>query len=71
MSDLRGSIEPLPIGRRTPWGRVRAVGLTGGERYYWMVDERGVVAMMPASVVERDSRASDGQGERVSGVGVR
>lgn len=44
--------KPLNIGIKTEWGKITAVGITGGERYYWMVDKHGCVAMMPASVVE-------------------
>lgn len=42
----------LPLGTMTKWGRVGAVGLTRGERYYWLVSENGTVSMMPADVVE-------------------
>ena len=42
----------VPIGAQTPWGAVSAVGMIQGERYYWLVDEHGDVAMMPACVVE-------------------
>ena len=34
-----------------PWGKVIAVGLTGGERYYWL-DDNGVISMMPACEIE-------------------
>ena len=44
--------KPLRLGKKTPWGRISAVGLTGGERYYWMIARNGVVSMMPADVVE-------------------
>ena len=43
--------EALTIGTTTPWGRIVAVGWVW-ERYYWIVDRLGGVAMMPASVVE-------------------
>ena len=49
---------PLPIGTRTQWGPVSAVGITGGERYYWMLSPGGVVAMMPADVVEPSVRTA-------------
>ena len=42
----------LEIGTETQWGRVTASGWTGGERYYWLVDKHGCVAMMPAVIVE-------------------
>lgn len=42
----------LPIDTKTPWGPIGAVGVVGGERYYWMIDKHGVVSMMPACVVE-------------------
>lgn len=45
--------EIVPLGTIVkPWGRVAAVGFTGGERYYWLIDEHETVSMMPASVVE-------------------
>ena len=40
-----------PLGTMTRWGRVVMVGWVG-ERYYWMVDKHGSVAMMPADIVE-------------------
>ncbi len=43
---------PLPLGTKTEWGTIEAVGITGGERYYWMVDKLKVVSMMPAFMVE-------------------
>lgn len=53
--------RPLPLGTMTEWGRISAVGFTGGERYYWITDEDGAVAMMPADFVE--PRPTEG-GER-------
>jgi hypothetical protein len=44
---------PLLLGTRTPWGPIRAVMLTEGERYYCMSRGRGDVSMMPARLVER------------------
>jgi hypothetical protein len=35
----------------TPHGRVAAVGVLRGERYYWMIDHAGTVSMMPAIVI--------------------
>ena len=43
---------PLPIGRKTKWGKISAIGIVSGERYYWTVDKYGGVAMMPADAVE-------------------
>lgn len=46
--------KPLPLGTKTQWGEIAAVGILHGpppERYYWMF-QRGDVAMMPANVVE-------------------
>lgn len=51
----RGS-TPLPLGTPTRWGPISAVGTTGGERYYWMVDADGCVSMMPTDVVEDQRR---------------
>lgn len=36
-----------------PYGIIKAVGWTGGERYYWFEDKHGSVAMMPAYVIEK------------------
>lgn len=44
--------EPLPIGTKTQWGKIKAVHSCGGERQYFMIDARGTVALMPAEVVE-------------------
>lgn len=46
-------VRPVPFGTKTVWGKVQAVGITGGERYYWVVAQDGSVAMMPAFVVEK------------------
>ncbi len=46
---------PLPLGTDTEWGKIQAVGLTGGERYYWIVDKDGDVSMLPFFVVEHES----------------
>ena len=45
---------PLPIGTQTEWGVIQAVGITGGERYYWIVDEN-IVSMFPAFIVEQEA----------------
>ena len=50
---LRRLDMPLTLGTKTQWGEIGAVGLTGGERYYWMTDKHGCVSMMPATVVEK------------------
>jgi len=42
----------LKIGKETQWGKISAVGTVGNERYYWMIDDNGVVSMLPAYVVE-------------------
>ena len=44
-------IIPIPIGTRTAFGSIQAVGLTLGERYYWLVKGKDV-AMVPASTLE-------------------
>ena len=38
------------IGDKTPYGKVSAIGIVGGERYYWCV-KNGVVSMMPSDVI--------------------
>ena len=43
---------PLALGTVVkPYGKVAAVGIIDGERYYWIVGQ-GVSAMMPASEIE-------------------
>lgn len=55
MDNTKKIIVPLgiPLGTETKWGTIGAIGTTGGERYYWILDKDGGVAMLPASVVER------------------
>jgi hypothetical protein len=46
----------LPLGAVIkPYGKIAAVGLTGGERYYWMIGKHGDVVMMPADVIEKEA----------------
>lgn len=51
----------LPGKTVQPWGKIGAVMLTGGERYYMLIDRHGVVSLMPADVVEP---AAEGQTKR-------
>lgn len=39
------------LGSKTQWGKIVAISMLNGERYYWMVKDE-VVSMMPALVVE-------------------
>lgn len=50
---LERRVMPLPLGTKTQWGKIEMVGITGGERYYWMLDKHGGVSMIPASIVEQ------------------
>lgn len=44
----------IPLGEWVEgYGEVEMVGFTGGERYYWMVNQ-GVVSMIPAFMAEPD-----------------
>jgi hypothetical protein len=43
-------MNPLPIGTKTQYGIITAVGYVG-ERYYWL-DDNGVTSMMPATTIE-------------------
>ena len=36
-----------------PYGRVVAIMLTGGERYYFFIDKHKTVSMMPACSIEK------------------
>jgi len=41
----------IPLGTIVkPWGKVAAVGWTGGERYYWFIKDNSV-SMIPWTVV--------------------
>ena len=46
--------RPLPLGTKTRWGKIAAVGTVEGERYYWMIrpGKPLSVAMIPAIDVE-------------------
>jgi hypothetical protein len=41
----------VPIGTQTPYGKIAGV-LFIGERYYLLINKEGVVALMPADVIE-------------------
>ena len=43
----------LKIGTKTKWGKVAMIRTIEKERYYFMIDKYGGVAMMPADVVEK------------------
>lgn len=46
-------VQPLALGSTVkPWGKIVAISLTGGERYYFMQAASGVVSLMPWSAVE-------------------
>lgn len=45
---------PLPLGTETEYGTIEMIGCLNGERYYWMVDQDGMVSMMPDFIIERD-----------------
>jgi hypothetical protein len=53
--------QPLPLGMKTRWGIIGAVGMIGGERYYWLHKQwkTPVVAMIPASTLEPTVRRPD------------
>lgn len=42
----------IPIGSKTRFGTVQSVSLINGERYYYMINDKGTVSMMPAMIVE-------------------
>ena len=45
-------MTPLALGTQTQWGKVEAIGILCGERYYWMIDKHKCVSMIPASMVD-------------------
>lgn len=59
-----GNSDPLPLGTRTKWGVVKAVGFADGERYYMLVLD-GHVAMMPGCVVEEEHAKLGKKGKRL------
>lgn len=54
---MKGELIPLGVVVK-PYGKVGAVMVISGERYYFLVDRRGGVAMMPADVIESRRRSS-------------
>lgn len=46
---------PLPLGTETEWGTIEMIGVSGGERYYRMIDADDVVSMIPAFMVEAET----------------
>ena len=48
----------IPLGTKTKWGIVEAIGILSGERYYWMLDEHKTVSMMPDFMVEEDVKSA-------------
>lgn len=51
----------LPIGQKTKWGKIAMIRTIEGERYYFMIDKSGCVAMMPSDVVEPKIIPSKGE----------
>lgn len=51
--------EEMPtIGTKIfPWGKVKMVGWTGGERYYWFIKDNSV-SMIPWTVVREQIKAN-------------
>lgn len=56
------SAIPLALNTKIkPYGKIGAVGITGGERHYWLVNDNGDVAMMPWFVIEPTVDRPSGQ----------
>jgi len=55
--------KPLMPGTKTKEGTVEAVGVTGGERYYWLLDKDGAVKMLPWFMVEAKQPSSRENGD--------
>ena len=49
---MGSGMKIIPLGAKTHWGKIAAVGIRDGERYYMMVDRHRVVSLMPAAIVE-------------------
>lgn len=56
------SSPPLALGTKVPgYGKVAMVGVTGGERYYWLTKANGRdVAMVPWFMIEKEPHNSQG-----------
>ena len=52
----------IPLGTKTKWGKIAAVGFRDGERYYMMIDKHGSVALMPAEAVEESVQPRPARG---------
>lgn len=42
-----------PLGTQTSVGEIQMIGSLQGERYYWMVDEDGMVSMIPHEMMDQ------------------
>ena len=47
-----GGWRMIELGTKTQWGEVACIGRKDGERYYMMVDDDGVVTLMPDDMME-------------------
>lgn len=52
LTKAHGAKPFLALGTSTSWGEVAGIRFCDGERFYFLVDALGEVAMMPADVVE-------------------
>lgn len=54
----------IPLGARVPiYGKVSAVGIISGERYYWLIADNGTVSMMPACMIEGQGQLKESRVE--------
>jgi hypothetical protein len=51
---------PLPLGTKIGKWKIAAVGVTGGERYYWLTKGKNEVAMWPHFMVEPQAQPVGG-----------
>lgn len=55
--------KPLPLGTHIePYGKIEAIANLAGERYYFMLDDKFNVGMMPAMLIERAALKENGDG---------
>ena len=44
--------KPIPLGTKTPFGKIVGIHSKSGERSYFMENKYGVVTLMPADMLE-------------------
>lgn len=56
MTEMEESKPIIPLGTKTKFGKVAAVGMKEGERFYMFIDRIGVT-LIPAEIAEMEHAA--------------